>query len=174
MRRVTAVGGTGPNGANSERAAGLSSGGFSNRWARPVWQTEAVAKYKSTAKLPNASKFNATGRGFPDISAQAENFVIVTNRIPLPGVAGTSCASPTAAGVIALLNDLRIAGGKPSLGFLNPFIYQNNAAWNDVTVGSSGGCGFDAGYPAAVGWDAATGVGTPNFDHLSKVIAGLP
>jgi tripeptidyl-peptidase-1 len=77
-----------------------------------------------SSDLPPASYFNASGRGFPDISAQAEGFNVTANDIVLPGVAGTSCASPTASGVMALLNDLRLAAGKPSLGFLNPFIYQ--------------------------------------------------
>ena len=37
-------------------------------------------------------------------------------------VAGTSCASPTFTGIVALLNDLRLAKGMPQLGFLNPFV----------------------------------------------------
>ena len=40
-------------------------------------------------------------------------------------VAGTSAATPTVAGMIALANDARLDAGKPVLGFLNPFIYQN-------------------------------------------------
>ena len=67
------------------------------------------------------------------MAAQAVNFVVVSDRIPEPGVAGTSCASPTAAGVIGLLNDLRIRAGKPTLGFLNPFLYQAAAYLNDIT-----------------------------------------
>ena len=58
------------------------------------------------------------------------------------GVAGTSCASPTAAGIIALLNDARLQAGQPTMGFLNPFIYKNAALWNDITEGASGGCDF--------------------------------
>ena len=118
---VTAVGGTtgGP-----EEAVGLSSGGFSNRYPRPSWQQDAVAEYlaNSTSPLPSAS-FNRTGRGFPDVAAQATSFMVVSNLIPLP-VDGTSCASPTAAGVFSLLNDIRLQKGKPTLGFLNPFLYQ--------------------------------------------------
>ena len=52
------------------------------------------------------------------------------------------------------------AGGKPSLGFLNPLLYANAAALNDVTTGSSSGCGFSGGgWPATAGWDAVTGAG---------------
>lgn len=121
---VTAVGGTA--GSAPEQAVGLSSGGFSNRYGTPSWQKEAVATYLASPKVPTRSLFNASGRGFPDIAAQAVNFVVVTNLIPEPGVAGTSCASPTAAGVIGLLNDLRLAKGKSSLGFLNPLLCECN------------------------------------------------
>lgn len=173
---VTAVGGT----ANflpgqAETVAGLSSGGFSNRWKRPAWQKDATAKYLSSAQnLPDHKHFNDTGRGFPDIAAQAVDFIIVQFGIPLPGVSGTSCASPTAAGVFGLLNDMRAQQNKSSLGFLNPFIYANVGAFNDVTNGTNNGCGFSTpGFPAAPGWDAATGNGTPNFKKLAAAMAKL-
>ena len=92
-------------------------------------------------------------------------------------VAGTSCASPTAAGVISLLNDLRLQAGKPTLGFLNPFLYQSAASLNDITEGASGGgCDglSDKGYPATEGWDPVTGLGTPDYSKLAKVVAALP
>ena len=37
-------------------------------------------------------------------------------------VGGTACAAPTFTGIVALLNDLRLAKGMPQLGFLNPFV----------------------------------------------------
>jgi tripeptidyl-peptidase-1 len=171
---VTAVGGT--SGTSPESAAGLSSGGLCNRWATPSWQTDAVHNYLTTAQgVPPASYYNASGRGFPDISAQAMGFTVVANLIPVPGVAGTSCASPTASGVMALLNDVRLAAGKPSLGFLNPFIYQNAAAFNDITTGKGEGCGIgQSGFPASSGWDPVTGVGTPNYEQLSAIVKNLP
>jgi tripeptidyl-peptidase-1 len=96
--------------------------------------------------------------------------------VPLPGVAGTSCASPTASGVFALLNDLRLNAGKTSLGFLNPFIYQNAASFNDITKGIGNGCGLGGqkGFPAAKGWDPVTGVGSPNYAKLSAAVRALP
>ena len=72
-------------------------------------------------------------------------------------------------------DDVRLQAGKPSLGFLNPLLYANAAALNDVTTGSSSGCGFSGGgWPATAGWDAVTGLGTPNFAALSKIVAALP
>ncbi len=163
---VTSVGGT--QGSTREEAIGLSSGGFSDRWPMPSWQKDAVASYLENGKdLPSPSRgYNKSGRAYPDIAAQASDFTVVANRIPNPGVAGTSCASPTAAGVIALINDARLQAGKSVLGFLNPWIYQNAKQWNDITSGASDGCDFSDGWPATAGWDAVTGVGTPNYKNL--------
>lgn len=48
---------------------------------------------------------------------------------------GTSAASPTFAGFVALLNDYRKSKGLPALGFLNPFLYTKGyAGLNDITV----------------------------------------
>jgi tripeptidyl-peptidase-1 len=175
---VTAVGGTTPASGfpspGSESAVGLSSGGFSSYWPMPDWQTDAVAKYMQSASgLPKPSAgYNTSGRAYPDISAQASNFCVEPFGC---GVAGTSCASPTSSAVFALLNDLRLQAGKSTLGFLNPLIYQQASAFNDITEGESYGCGFSSsGWPAAKGWDAVTGVGTPNYAKLAGVVAALP
>ena len=84
---------------------------------------------------------------------------MVQDGIPLPGVGGTSCASPTFSGIIALLNDARLAAGKSALGFLNPLLYQSvptfPGAFNDVTEGTNEGCTVN-GFTAAVGWDPVT------------------
>jgi tripeptidyl-peptidase I len=99
---VTAVGATTDV---PETGAGLSSGGFSNRWVRPSWQDDAVSAYFSTAasSLPDPSLYNATGRGFPDVSAQGTGFVVINNGITFPAVSGTSCSSPTFGGIVAML-----------------------------------------------------------------------
>jgi len=165
---VTAVGGTGGSTPGSEFAIGLSSGGFSTRWAQPAWQADAVQAYLSSGSgLPaNSTGYDGTKRGYPDISAQGQGFTVVAKHIPEPGVAGTSCAAPTASGVIALLNDARLAAGKSTLGYLNPWIYKNMADWNDITKGSNSGCSMSDGWPARKGWDAVSGVGTPNYAKL--------
>lgn len=176
---VTAVGGTKPSSGfpkpNSESAIGLSSGGFSNYWAAPDYQKDATAAYLKQPGVPSSKDrgYNASGRGFPDIAAQATNFCVTPFGC---GVAGTSCASPTAAGIFGLLNDLRLQNGKATLGFLNPLLYQNADAHFDVTTGSSDGCGLfsSKGWPATKGWDAVTGLGTPNYEKLAKVVSALP
>merc|ERR1712151_1078667 len=173
---VTAVGGTQPDtgfpNPGSESAIGLSSGGFSDYWPMPDWQKSAVKEYLSQSGLPKKSVgYNTSGRAYPDISAQATNFCVNPGGC---GVAGTSCATPTAGGLFSLLNDVRLQNGKSSLGFLNPLIYANTDAFNDITTGSSSGCLFSEGWPAKTGWDAVTGVGTPDYGKLAKVIADLP
>merc|ERR1719401_565529 len=173
---VTSVGGTKPASGfpapDSESAIGLSSGGFSNYWSTPDWQKDAVANYFKQTGVPSSSErgYNTSGRGFPDIAAQATNFCVTPFGC---GVAGTSCASPTAAGIIGLLNDLRLQNGKAPLGFLNPLLYQNADALFDVTEGSSEGCSSGEGWPAKTGWDAVTGLGTPNYEKLAEVVAKL-
>jgi len=175
---VTAVGGVKGTSCwptpKCEAAIGLGSGGFSNYWAMPDYQKSAVATYLKNTDLPDKASraYNTSGRAYPDISAQASNFFVWAG-FPMPGVAGTSCASPTAAGVFSLLNDLRLQNGKPTLGFLNPFIYENMAAFNDITTGSNSGGECGKGWPAKAGWDAATGVGTPDYALLAKAVAAL-
>merc|ERR1712151_577579 len=119
--------------------------------------------------------YNTSGRAYPDIAAQASNFYVQAG-IPEPLVSGTSCASPTAAGIFSMLNDLRLQNGKPTLGFLNPLIYQSMSAFNDIVNGSgtSGSSSCGHGWPAKTGWDAVTGVGTPDYEKLAKAVATLP
>jgi len=171
---VTAVGGTQPDtgfpNPGSESAIGLSSGGFSNYWATPSWQQEAVDSYLQQDIPSTSHGYNTSGRAFPDISAQATNFCVTPFGC---NVAGTSCASPTAAGVFGLLNDLRINSGKAPLGFLNPLLYQNQGAFNDITTGTSKCSFFGSGWPATAGWDAVTGLGTPDYVKLAQVVQGL-
>lgn len=170
---VTSVGGTKNYPGQPEMADQLSSGGFSNRWARPVWQQAAVTKYLESSDLPDNRRYHTTGRGFPDVAAQSENFMVILDLIPYP-VSGTSCASPTVAGIVSLLNDLRLQKGQPSLGFLPPLLYSNfTPTFTDIVKGSNPGCDTN-GFPALPGWDAVTGLGTPNYAEMAKIIQALP
>ncbi|KAH9855354.1 subtilisin-like protein [Lenzites betulinus] len=166
---ITAVGST--QGISPETAAPFSAGGFSNIFARPDYQTDAVDAYLKQLGNTNAGLFNTTGRGYPDVSTQGVQFVIEVAG-QLQGVDGTSASSPTFASVISLLNDQLLNAGQSPLGFLNPFLYSKGvAALNDITSGSNPGCGTQ-GFPAAAGWDAVTGLGTPDFTKLSSVVGG--
>lgn len=170
---ITTVGGTAfndPFTVSGEYAYEISGGGFSNVFPRPSYQTDVVENYlKTEPNIPPASYFNPNGRGFPDIAALCNHFWIVNNLVPVPGVMGTSASTPTVAGIISLINDARFHNKKSSLGFLNPFLYQNAAAMYDVTSGHNEGClTHDTGFYATTGWDPVTGSGSPNFPALVK------
>ncbi|RDX47318.1 family S53 protease [Lentinus brumalis] len=164
---MTSVGAT--QGFSPETAADFSSGGFSNYFAIPDYQTSAVSGYIKALGSTNSGKYNATGRGFPDIATQGVNFEVVVGG-QSGTVEGTSCSSPTLASIISLLNDRLIAAGKSPLGFLNPFLYSTGAsALNDITSGSNPGCNTN-GFPAKAGWDPVTGLGTPDFNKLLSAV----
>jgi len=172
---VTAVGGT--TKSDPEVCASFSSGGFSNYWARPAYQDAAIQGYLhgDVPGLPAPVLYNASGAGIPDVAAQGENFDVVNNG-KTEGVAGTSCSSPTFTAIVGLLNDARLAAGKSSLGWLNPWIYKTAGpagGFNDITLGSNPGCGTP-GFPASKGWDPVTGWGTPNYGALKALALALP
>jgi len=129
--------------------------------------------------MPEACAFNATGRATPDVSALGDIHFQVINGGSKIVVGGTSASSPSFSAILTLLNDIRLNNNKPTLGFVNPWIYQTAAsnpnAFFDVTVGDNivAGCCRSAklgGFECATGWDPVTGVGTPNYAVLSTLV----
>jgi len=174
---LTSVGATeltaSPVNGSVETAASFSSGGFSNIWARPSFQDSAVQTYLESIGTLNAGLFNASGRGFPDVSTLGNNIDIVFQG-EAETIAGTSASAPIFASMVALINDQLLAAGQKPLGWLNPFLYGVGAtAFNDITVGQNPACGSPQGFPAQVGWDPITGLGTPNFAKLLAAVQGL-
>lgn len=175
---ITVVGGTNFAGAGigDEEVWNAGGGGFSNTFAIPDYQAAAVAAYKASpdANLPDPKKlaWNNTGRGYPDIAALGgtKTPYCIASGGRFEGVAGTSAACPVAAGVFAKLNGIRLAAGGKPLGFLNPFIYKNPSAFHDVTSGMNNAPPNKLGFTAIKGWDASSGMGTPNFEALSKLV----
>lgn len=173
---ITGVGGTNfatKGTIGDETTWNAGGGGFSDTFPIPEWQAKVVAAYKAdpAAKLPPQSYWNNTGRGYPDVAALGgqTNPYCIASRGTFLGVAGTSASSPVVAGVFAKLNGLRLAAGKPVLGHLNPFIYQNPSGFQDVTSGKNDQ-GHEYGFTAIKGWDPATGFGTPDYAALSKLV----
>ncbi|KAJ3728737.1 subtilisin-like protein [Lentinula raphanica] len=153
-----------------EIGAGLTAGGFSNYFPQQSWQADAVNAYIAFLGDTYAGLYNASGRAYPDVSAQGERVeIVVDGETGL--VAGTSCSSPIFSSVIALLNDELLSAGKSPLGFLNPWIYANPQAFNDITSGNNPGCGTQ-GFSATKGWDPVTGMGSPNYVAM-RTAAGL-
>jgi tripeptidyl-peptidase-1 len=176
---ITAVGGTNfqtKSTIGAESAWNCGGGGFSDEFTAPDYQSTVTASYLATAaNLPKSSLYNAKGRGYPDVAALGGEtnpyYVAYGGGKSSGGVYGTSAACPVVAGIFAQLNDVRLAAGKTSLGFLNPLIYANAQCFNDVNDGTQNNCNAGTtGFPAVDGWDAATGLGSPNFSCLAKVV----
>lgn len=180
---VTAVASTEFNsgGTHTEKAAafkyiegGTSGGGFSRYWSAPKYQSVDTKAYITGLGNAFKGKYNANGRGYPDIS-----LIGVYWNIILKGeqyfAEGTSASTPAWASLIAQINDYRASIGKSSLGFLNPVLYTNKAvraALRDVSSGNISGCGGSA-FSATKGWDAATGLGSMDFSALRKALASI-
>ncbi|KAL6905075.1 peptidase S8/S53 domain-containing protein, partial [Trichoderma evansii] len=179
---VTSVGST--EGIGPERAANFSAGGFSDYFARPEWQDEAVDGYLQLYGNEWKDYYNASGRGFPDVAAQGVNYRFWNHgRSDL--TSGTSVSTPVFAALIALLNDHRSKSGLSRMGFLNPWIYSiGNRAFTDITESRSIGCQGEslsglpspvipnASWSAVKGWDPVTGWGTPLFDKMMSLSCG--
>jgi tripeptidyl-peptidase-1 len=111
-------------------------------------------------------------RGYPDISANSHNtyFTMYDEWYTIDG--GTSVSTPIVGSLITLINEQRIKAGKSTVGFINPVIYANPSALNDIVSGSNPGCSTK-GFSAVTGWDPVTGLGTPDYEKLLKVWMAL-
>ncbi len=153
-----------------------SGGGFSTIYGRPSWQRSQVK--------------GGTGRGVPDVSYNAGvNGGVLTHCgicNLLFGISptdphtffifgGTSAGSPQWAALAADADQM--AGAR--IGNINQSLYQFSQAqqkyaadFHDATTGNNdvaelGGNGYNAG----TGWDAVTGLGTPNAANLLPALA---
>lgn len=106
------------------------------------------------------------------MAANGANYVVAVDGA-LSLVYGTSASAPTFGAIITLINEERIKAGKSAVGFINPTIYANPAAFNDIVTGGNQGCGT-AGFTSVAGWDPVTGLGTPNYTKLLAVFSALP
>lgn len=160
---VTGVGGTTLNSAGSpsvqavwNNATGASGGGLSSVWPRPAYQ-------------PGAPGFSNGQRQVPDVSANADpntGYVVYHNG-GWRTFGGTSAAAPLWGALTALADASPRCAGQP-LGLLNPALYRVAAgassatAFTDVLAGNNDFTNTNAGrFPAAPGYDLATGLGTP-------------
>ncbi|HEX3542734.1 MAG TPA: S53 family peptidase [Acidimicrobiales bacterium] len=143
---------------NGGASGGATGGGISDLWPVPTYQQGVT--------LPPSANDGQTRRGVPDVAGDADPATGWTVRVDgqtIP-IGGTSAVAPMWAGLIALLNQ---ALGQP-LGFAHPRLYATTAAttFRDITQGSNGA------YNAGPGWDACTGLGSPNGAALLKALQG--
>ncbi|HEY2371739.1 MAG TPA: S53 family peptidase [Gaiellaceae bacterium] len=165
-----------PGGIFSEVAWTFSGGGFSSIFAKPSYQNS----------LPAGSSFpaNVTTRGIPDVAFEASSATggLIYLSLPPDGngsninanstgwysIGGTSLSCPQWAGIVAIADQLN---GKP-LGFINPALYKlgTTSYASDFFDVASGNTNQEdpnvPGFPSTTGWDAVTGLGTPNAANL--------
>jgi kumamolisin len=167
---LTSVGGTdlettGPAGPWSSETAWVDGGGgiSPDKFAIPFWQTTTAS---GCAKCSNIY------RNGPDVSANANfTFYVCADQTTCTAnlYGGTSFATPMWAGYLALVNQQAVTNGMPTLGFINPALYDIGLSssydtdFHDITIGTNG-------FSATLGYDLATGWGSPNGSGL---ITGL-
>lgn len=172
-------------------------GGYSILFPRPDYQGTLPPGSTYTGTSVGAPGPNANMRGIPDIAYQASALTGVLVYLTEPNttasgtgcggadpcstgwyvVGGTSSGSPQWAGIAAIADQM---AGR-DLGFLNPALYSvaSNPAtyaadFHDVTVGNNTTSSIP-GYSASQGWDAVTGLGTPDVANLiPDLIAATP
>ncbi|RGP66721.1 subtilisin [Fusarium sporotrichioides] len=153
-----------------------SGGGFSNVFPIPPYQVQNVDSYKDIENghlKTIQDRFNGKGRGYPDVAARANSYRIALNE-EWKLVAGTSASTPVFASIITLINSERMHAGKGSVGFINPALYGNPEVLNDIDTGKNGGCGVDPAFRATRGWDAVTGLGSPDYERMRRLFINLP
>ena len=168
---VLACGGTALAGANDvitsetvwhESETSSTGGGVSEFFNLPVWQ-------ESVGVPPSANPSGFIGRGVPDVAGDADPKtgyqIFVGGKTYVFG--GTSAVAPLWAGLIALINQEL----KSTVGFINPILYHVSAqsAIHDITEGDNDTSSITSAYPAKQGWDACTGLGTPDGSKLLRV-----
>ncbi|KAM7215665.1 alkaline serine protease [Rhypophila decipiens] len=162
-----------------------SGGGFSNVFETPGYQKHAVDEYFRSVQLGfegydepgtnfsdvGTGVFRRTGRGYPDVAAIGDHYVVRVNST-WATIGGTSLSAPVFAAMLTLVNEERIAAGKDTLGFINPVLYAHPEVFNDIVTGSNPGCS-SAGFPAAKGWDPVSGLGSPKYPKLLDLLLDL-
>jgi len=141
---------------NDGAQGGASGGGISTFFPVPAWQSGLSAKNAEGQSIP------LTMRGVPDVAGDADPETGYQVRVDGTDtvIGGTSAVAPLWAALIARINAI---AGKPA-GFLNPQLYADPGALRDIVQGNNGD------FEAASGWDACTGLGTPDGGALKRVL----
>ncbi|MGD0698780.1 MAG: S53 family peptidase [Trebonia sp.] len=151
--------------ANNEGATG---GGVSVVYPRPAWQADAGVP-ASAAGGTGTGSASTPGRGVPDVAGNADpvtGYQVVVDGQAEP-VGGTSAVAPLWAGLIARL--AQATGTR--FGLLQPLLYKGvtpgvaATGFNDIVEGSNGA------YKAGPGWDACSGLGSPNGTALLSLLS---
>jgi subtilase family serine protease len=148
-------------------------GGYSILFPRPDYQNSLPVGSTFVGSSVGAPGPNSNMRGIPDVAYQASartGPLVYLGAYGWFSVGGTSCSAPQWAGLVAIADQISVT----NLGFINPGLYKIGADptryaadFFDVTVGNNQLYSTIPGYSASVGWDAVTGLGTPNAANLA-------
>jgi hypothetical protein len=176
---VLAVGGTSLGwpgaGPRAERAWSMTGGGVSRFVPTPPWQAGAVPGLGRLAHRAVADvAFNADPMTGQYIARRPHDD---PSSMLWMSAGGTSLGTPQWAGLLAVANAQRALAGQGRLGAPHAMLYDGvaaapgayAAAFGDVVDGANGAC---AACLAHAGYDAVTGLGTPNGDALLAALAG--
>ena len=136
---------------------GATGGGVSEEFPLPGFQAGL-----GVPPAPNG----ATGRGVPDVAGDADpetGYAVVVDGSPAE-IGGTSAVAPLWAALLARFGE---ALGRP-VGYANPLLYAApaRASFRPITSGTNGG------YTAGPGWNACTGLGSPQGAKLLAALRG--
>ena len=179
---VVAVGGTSltynGSGTRSETAWALTGGGSSAYEPAPAYQSSAVPGLGTPGHRTVADvAFNADPTHGQFIAVIPNPLTCTFCQVSWLTAGGTSLSTPQWAGIAAVINALRVQAGKPAVGDPHSVLYAQATAsatayasdFDDVTQGSDGSCTTCA---AKKGYDALTGLGTPNGLALINALVG--
>jgi kumamolisin len=140
---------------NNGAQGGAGGGGVSSFFAAPTWQSGLQTTGIDGTVTPLGN------RGVPDVAGDADPDTGYDVRIDGTDtvIGGTSAVAPLWSGLLARINQL---AGKP-VGLIQPLLYQNPQALRDITAGNNGD------FSASKGWDACTGLGSPNGQSVVAV-----
>jgi len=141
---------------NDGSQGGASGGGVSSFFALPSWQAKLKVKEGS------ATATALSMRGVPDVCGDADPETGYAVRVDGTNtvIGGTSAVAPLWAALIARIN----ANTGITAGFINPTLYKNPKSLNDITSGNNGA------FEATKGWDACSGLGSPNGAALAALL----
>jgi subtilase family serine protease len=169
---VTAVGGT-----------RLALGAGNTRVSETVWNDSVYGSnsagggaYSQLEPRPNYQNGvnSQSTRGVPDVSALADivpGWPVVL-KASLQTVGGTSGSTPLTAAATALVSATERKAGRSRIGLANGWFYQaasQGSTFFDVTQGSNDLAGVGC-CQASVGYDAASGLGVPNWATLPAAL----
>jgi kumamolisin len=138
-----------------EASGGATGGGVSRFFALPA--------YQKNAHVPTQHDTHKPGRGVPDVAGDADPATGYRVRVDGKDLifGGTSAVAPLWAALIARVN----AKTGQHAGFVNPKLYAHGVL-RDITQGNNGA------YKAGPGWDACTGLGSPNGPAVLQALGG--